>query len=57
MGVLFQILLVVSVFGVAAAGFEVWRRRKEVWRRRKEVRRLREEHGDAYDEVRKRWKR
>lgn len=49
MGTLFQILLIVSAFGVAGAAMEVRRRRKE-------VRRMRDEYGDAYDEVRKRWK-
>ena len=47
---MFEILLLISVFAVAAALGEVWRRRKE-------VQKLRDEHGDAYDEVRKRWKR
>ncbi|MEM1056096.1 MAG: hypothetical protein AAGI52_11255 [Bacteroidota bacterium] len=50
MGVLFEILLLLSVFAVAGAGLEVWRRRKE-------VQRLRDEHGEAYDEIRERWRR
>ncbi|WP_179271051.1 hypothetical protein [Rubricoccus marinus] len=48
MSSLFKILVVVSAVGVVGAIVEVWRRRRE-------VKRLRDEHGDAYDDVKRRW--
>ena len=47
---LFKIFLIVSAFAVAGAAVEVARRRRE-------VKRLRDEHGEAYDEARRRQKR